>query len=172
MIAALIFIWAAVAVLAFFVWRKEGAGGLVEGSKSALGTGQTLLFRLPFALLAATFLVQVVPVAALSHLIGPASGLVGILLASIVGGFLPGGPMTSFPIAIVFLQSGAGLPQMVALIAGWSIFALHRMLAYEAPIMGWRFVALRLVSCAILPILAGLLAEAVVLGLGVENSFG
>lgn len=58
---------------------------------------------------------------------------------------------------------------MVALIAGWSVFALHRMLAYEAPIMGWRFVGLRLASCAVLPVLAGLIAEAILLAFGLGD---
>ena len=166
MTAAAIFIWAVVAVLAVFVWRRAGTAGQTGAGRDALGTGRMLAFRLPFALLAASFLVQVVPVAALSHVIGPASGLLGSVLAGLIGGLLPGGPMTSFPIAIVFLQGGSGIPQMVALIAGWSVFALHRMLAYEAPIMGWRFVGLRLASCAVLPVLAGLIAEALLLAFG------
>ncbi|WP_375688130.1 hypothetical protein [Pseudooceanicola sp. LIPI14-2-Ac024] len=164
--AALIFIWAIVLVLGVLVYRRHGGAGLSGAGADAFGTARTLMLRLPFALLTASFLVQLVPVEALSHVIGPASGLMGIILASLVGGLLPGGPMTSFPIAIVFLQSGAGLPQMVALIAGWSVFALHRMLAYEAPIMGWRFVGLRLVSCAALPVLAGVFAEAILLAIG------
>lgn len=172
MIAAVIFIWTAVLILAFFVFRREGTTGLKEAGTNALGTGRMLAFRLPFALLAASFLVQVVPVAALSHVIGPASGITGLILAGLIGGLLPGGPMTSFPIAIVFLQGGAGIPQMVALIAGWSVFAMHRMLAYEAPIMGWKFVGLRLVSCGVLPVLAGMIAEAIILSLGLDMVAG
>ncbi|MDF0600189.1 hypothetical protein P1J78_05555 [Psychromarinibacter sp. C21-152] len=168
MIAAVVFIWLAVFVLAAFVWRREGRQGLVHAGDTALGTAKTLMLRLPFALLAASFLVQIVPVAVLSDLIGAESGVLGILLASGIGGLLPGGPMTSFPIAIVFMQGGAGLPQLVALIAGWSVFALHRLLAYEAPIMGWRFVALRMASCAALPLLAGLFAEVLVVLAGID----
>ena len=119
------------------------------------------MIRLPLALLAASFLVQIVPVETMSKLIGPQSGLGGIVLASLLGGILPGGPMTSFPIAIVFQQSGAGLPQMVALICGWSIFALHRILSWEAPIMGWRFVALRIATSLTLPVLAAYAAAAI-----------
>lgn len=166
MIFAAVLVWAIVLVLAFFVWRREGKPGLALAGGDALKTAKGLMLRLPCALLAASFLIQIVPVEALSHLIGPQSGTFGIVLAAAIGGFLPGGPMTSFPIAIVFQQGGAGLPQLVALISGWSIFAFHRLLAYEAPIMGWRFVALRSVSCFLLPILAGLLAELVVLALG------
>jgi hypothetical protein len=84
------------------------------------------------------------------------------LIAAVMGGVLPGGPMTSFPIALVILQGRAGLSQIVALIIGWSVFALHRVLAYEAPIMGWRFAALRLVASLILPLAAGLSAQGLI----------
>ncbi|WP_416881592.1 hypothetical protein [Marivita sp.] len=160
MIAAAIVIWAIVGALAVPVWRREGAYGLAEAGRTAFDTGRALMIRLPLALLAASFLMQVLPVAALVPVIGPQSGLSGIILASVIGGLMPGGPMTSFPLALVVLQGGAGVPQIVALITGWSVFALHRVLAYEAPLMGWRFVALRLVSSLILPVAAGLGAQA------------
>lgn len=158
----LIFVWLAVIVLAVLVWRREGTPGLKAGGQSAMGIAKTLVLRLPLALITASFLIHIIPVEAMTRLLGPASGMVGIITASLVGGLLPGGPMTSFPIAIVFLQSGAGAPQMVALVAGWSVFALHRMLAYEAPIMGWKFIALRLGASLILPVLAGILAGGLV----------
>jgi len=158
----LILVWVAVIVLAVLVWRREGEAGLRAGGRSALDIARTLVIRLPLALLTASFLIHIIPVEAMTRLVGPASGLVGIITASLVGGLLPGGPMTSFPIAIVFLQSGAGVPQMVALVAGWSVFALHRMLAYEAPIMGWKFIALRMGASLVLPVLAGLAAGGVV----------
>ena len=160
MIAAAIVIWTIVGALALMVYRRQGNPGLVAAGKMGLAQGRALAIRLPLAILAASFLMQVLPVDALVPYIGPQSGLMGIAIASVIGGLLPGGPMTSFPIALVILQGGAGLPQIVALISGWSIFALHRVLAYEAPIMGWRFAALRLTASLVLPLAAGILAEA------------
>ncbi|WP_136636246.1 hypothetical protein [Pseudooceanicola onchidii] len=162
----LILVWLAVIVLAVMVWRREGVVGLKEGGVSALGIAKTLSLRLPLALLTASFLIHIIPVEQMTRLIGPTSGLAGIITAALVGGLLPGGPMTSFPIAIVFMHAGAGVPQMVALVAGWSVFAMHRMLAYEAPIMGWKFIALRMGSSLILPVLAGLFAEGIVAVVG------
>jgi hypothetical protein len=86
----------------------------------------------------------------------------GIAIASVAGGLMPGGPFVTFPLVRAFAKAGAGVPQMAALITGWSIFALHRILTWEYPVLGWRFVAIRLVAAAPLPILAGLLAEAAV----------
>ncbi|MDG3042534.1 hypothetical protein [Roseicyclus marinus] len=159
MIAAAIAIWTIVGALALIVYRRQGQPGLVAAGKMGFDQGKALAIRLPLAILAASFLMQVLPVDALVPYIGPQSGVMGIAIASIIGGLLPGGPMTSFPIALVILQGGAGLPQIVALISGWSVFALHRVLAYEAPIMGWRFAALRLVASLGVPIAAGVLAQ-------------
>ncbi len=162
MMVPVLIIWSIVAVLGLVVFRKQGRAGLVAVGEMGLQQGRTLAIRLPLAILAASFLMQVLPVDALVPYIGPQSGLSGILIASVMGGVMPGGPMTSFPIALVILQGGAGLPQIVALITGWSVFALHRVLAYEAPIMGWRFAALRLVSSLLLPVASGLLAQGMI----------
>jgi uncharacterized membrane protein YraQ (UPF0718 family) len=160
MIAAAILIWTLVAAAAWAVARRHGPAGLRTAGQSAMTQGRMLVIRLPLALLATAFLIQTMPMEVLAPLIGPASGLTGIVIASLVGGIMPGGPMTSFPLALVFLNGGAGTPQIVALIAGWSVFAVHRLLAYEAPIMGWQFVLLRGLSSLPVPILAGLSAEA------------
>jgi uncharacterized membrane protein YraQ (UPF0718 family) len=160
MIAAAILIWTLVAAAAWAVARRHGPTRLRTAGQSAMTQGRVLVIRLPLALLATAFLIQTMPMEVLAPLIGPASGLTGIVIASLVGGIMPGGPMTSFPLALVFLNGGAGTPQIVALIAGWSVFAVHRLLAYEAPIMGWQFVLLRGLSSLPVPILAGLSAEA------------
>jgi uncharacterized membrane protein YraQ (UPF0718 family) len=161
MIAAAIFIWALVLGTAWVVWRREGRATVAAAGQDALDQGRALVVRLVLALVATAFLIQVLPLETLSHVIGPASGLTGIAVASLIGGVMPGGPMTSFPLALVFINAGAGTPQIVALIAGWSVFALHRLLAYEAPIMGWHFVLLRTLASLPVPILTGLAAEAI-----------
>jgi len=142
------------------VHRRQGKAGLRRSGGFAVSQGRALALRLPLAMLAASFLAQALPIEHIASVIGPQSGLIGIVLAAGLGGFMPGGPMTSFPIALIVYEGGAGTPQIVALLAGWSIFAMHRVLAYEAPIMGWAFVALRMSACAVLPVLAGLFAQA------------
>ena len=107
-----------------------------------------------------------------ASVLGPETGLFGIAAASFLGGFLPGGPIVSFPIAILLAHQGAGGPQVIALITGWSVYAFHRVIAYESPIMGWPFVGLRLASSWFVPpltgILAGLLAAAFGLAINIE----
>lgn len=163
MIAIAVILWLIVGLLALLVWQRRGASGVEHGAHSALAQAKGLAIRMPFALMTASFLATALPVEKLGAIVGPDSGLTGIAISSGVGGLMPGGPMTSFPIAMIIFEAGAGAPQIVAFLAGWSVFAMHRVIAYEAPLMGWRFVALRMLSCALLPILAGLLAAALLI---------
>jgi uncharacterized membrane protein YraQ (UPF0718 family) len=128
-------------------------------------TGQSLVRILPMfavALPMAAFLAELIPADAAIAWIGPDSGVQGIAVASLAGGLMPGGPFVTFPLVLAFAKAGAGVPQMTALITGWSVFALHRIITWEAPVLGWRFVGLRLAASFALPVLAGLLAEAAV----------
>lgn len=124
---------------------------------------RVLIFRIPLAILAATFIAHLVPTEHVSSWIGPGSGFQGILIACAVGAFIPGGPMLTFPLALVIWQLGAGQPQMVALLAAWSIFAFHRVVSYELPLLGPRFLAVRLASSFMLPALAGVIAGGLML---------
>jgi uncharacterized membrane protein YraQ (UPF0718 family) len=133
--------------------------------KAGIDAGQGILRILPMfavALPMAAFLAELIPADAASAWIGADSGLAGILVASFAGGLMPGGPFVTFPLVLAFAKAGAGVPQMTALITGWSVFAIHRIVTWEYPVLGWRFVWLRLLAAGALPVLAGLLAEAVV----------
>lgn len=117
-----------------------------------------LLLRLPVALLAASFLAELIPRASFADRLGDASGLPGILAASLLGGLLPGGPLVSFPLALVLFRAGVGTPQMIALLTAWSVLALHRVVAFELPTLGWGFVWRRWLVSLLLAPLAGALA--------------
>ena len=156
-----IFLWL-VALVALGFCLRRGPGALRRvGTESA----QSLVKILPLfavALPMAAFLAELMPADAAVTWIGPESGPLGVVIASVAGGFMPGGPFVTFPLVLAFAKAGAGVPQMTALITGWSIFAVHRIISWEYPLLGWRFVALRLISALPLPILAGLLAELVI----------
>jgi uncharacterized membrane protein YraQ (UPF0718 family) len=117
-----------------------------------------LLIRLPLALLAASFLAELMPQALFARWLGDASGTLGILVASAMGGLLPGGPMVAFPLILVLERAGAGTPQLIALLTAWSCLALHRVLAFELPTLGWGFVWRRWAATVALAPLAGLAA--------------
>jgi hypothetical protein len=48
---------------------------------------------------------------------------------------------------------------VVAFLTAWSLLALHRFVAWEIPILGWRLAALRYSVSLAIPVLAGLAAR-------------
>lgn len=155
--ASVMVVWGIAAVLLAYA-RLKKPEAIDPAFRFAVKQAAKLSLRLPLALLTAGFLSELVPGQAVASLIGETTGLGGVIVASVLGGLLPGGPMVSFPLAIFLWREGAGPAQLVALLAGWSVFAMHRMIAYELPMMGARFCAVRLGSSWMLPPLAGLLA--------------
>ena len=117
-----------------------------------------LLPAVCLAMVAAAFLVPVIPGTLIAQWIGTESGITGVMIASVIGAFVPGGPVVSFPIALVFQSAGAGTPQLIALLSAWSVVAIHRLVAFEIPLMGGRFVFDRLLVSLPLPMLSGLIA--------------
>ena len=159
LVSFLILLVVTLAVAAYARMRHPAA--FPEAGAFTRDQGLRLAARMPFALIAAQSLAELIPDDAVGAMIGAQSGITGILIASFAGGLLPGGPMVSFPIALVLAGEGAGIAQLTALITGWSVFAFHRVISYESPIMGWRFVALRLISSLAVPPAAGLLVMGV-----------
>ncbi|MEZ5830953.1 MAG: hypothetical protein R3D05_07205 [Dongiaceae bacterium] len=102
----------------------------------------------------AGFVARLIPSDVVVEHIGPDSGLSGTLIAMLVGGFIPAGPIISFPLVVVLSHAGAGTVQLVTLLTAWSVFAIHRVVIYEIPLMGARFSAIRLVSSLPLPLIA------------------
>ena len=71
------------------------------------------------------------------------AGFARSAVASVAGVFTPGGPMVSVPFLVVLANSGVALAPLVAYMTSWSLFGMQRIIAWEAPLMGWRFVAVR-----------------------------
>lgn len=133
-------------------------------AQQGLSEGATLLLRfgplIVVSFLAAGFASLLVPVDWVRAQLGPDSGLRGIALAVGAGIITPSGPFVSLPIAAVMLRTGAGTAAVVAFVSAWMLLAVHRLVAWEVPLLGWRFALLRYTSCLALPFLAGLLARA------------
>lgn len=158
MTTAALLLWGLTVIALLFALRA-GRGVALGGARFAGTQLRTIIPMLVFALPAAGFVAELVPNDLARVWLGPDSGLRGIVLASFAGGLIPGGPFVSFPVVLVFVQSGAGVPQMVALTTGWAAFAFHRVLIWEVPVMGLRFAALRLLVSLALPTLSGLAAQ-------------
>jgi uncharacterized membrane protein YraQ (UPF0718 family) len=89
---------------------------------------------------------------------GAESGLGGLVIGGIAGAFTPGGPFVAFPIVASLWKAGTGIGPLVAFLTAWSLLGFHRILIYEGPIMGWRFVTVRILSAILAPLAVGYLA--------------
>ena len=86
---------------------------------------------------------------------GRQSGFRGLVIAEVAGVLTPGGPMVTVPLLVALAKSGAAMPSLVAYMTAWSLFGLQRIIAWEAPLMGWRFVSVRVLASLALPLIAG-----------------
>ncbi|WP_108660960.1 permease [Acuticoccus kandeliae] len=118
-----------------------------------------ILPRIAAALIILGLVQVLLPRDAVARRLGRASGLRGLLLATVLGALTFGGPMTSFPIVAVLAVSGADIGAVIAFLTGWSLLGLSRIVVWELPILGSDFVTLRLAVSLAVPILAGLLAR-------------
>lgn len=156
----LILVTVGAVLLAIVLWRSPAAiGPAFGGIRQQVGM---LFLRMPFALITAAYLGLIIPPDAMAPYMGPPTGLSGVVLAVALGAVIPGGPIMMFPLALVLWRNGAGDAQMVALLTGWTVIALHRSLSFEIPLVGWKFAAFRIASSWMMPFLAGILALALV----------
>jgi uncharacterized membrane protein YraQ (UPF0718 family) len=155
--SATVFLWGLALMLGAVALRR-GRDTARRGLEISVERLSGIIPRIAVALLTAGFVAKLMPGEPIAALIGPESGWRGILVASLTGGFVPAGPIISFPLVVVLYKAGAGIPQIVAFLTAWSVFAFHRVLIYESTLMGWRFSVVRLVSSVILPPLSGLFA--------------
>ncbi|MEI9803564.1 MAG: hypothetical protein WDN48_02615 [Pseudolabrys sp.] len=62
--------------------------------------------------------------------------------------------MVGFSIGAAALKSGAGAPQVIAYTTAWALYAIHRLVMWEAPLMPARIVWLRAAVSLPLPFMA------------------
>lgn len=152
-------IMAALAAAAALTAYLRDPGLPLLGLKAGLQILWFLLPRLLAAIVLTGMLQVLISPEMVSRWLGREAGLRGILVGFVAGILTPGGPMVSIPIVAVLYQSGASLSSMVAYVTSWSLFGFQRVLAWELPFMGGRFVLARVLPTLVVPILAGLLVQ-------------
>ena len=125
------------------------------GAKSGFKMLGFILPRLIPALILAGLMQVLVPVEIVHRYLGREAGLRAILFATLAGIVTPGGPMVTVPFMVALAHSGAALPALVAYMTSWSLFGMQRIIAWEAPLMGWKFVVVRVVPSLAFPVVAG-----------------
>jgi len=156
-LSAFVLIGLAVVATGVAYWKDPGLPLL--GAKSGLGMVWFILPRLIPALILAGMLQVIIPEETVARYFGRQSGIGAILMASAAGVITPGGPMVSVPLLVVLANSGMALGPLVAYMTSWSLFGVQRIIAWEAPLMGWRFVFVRVVPSLAFPVIAGWLVK-------------
>ena len=154
------------AIILTFIAYNRGGGEHILGLKSG---GSMLLQLVPlliFALIVAGMVQVLLPQEMISKWVGAESGFRGLLIGTVMGGFTPGGPFVSMPIAAGLLRAGAGIGTMIAFMTAWSLLAVAR-LPLEIGVMGWKFTLIRLACTFFFPPIAGLIANRLFSGVNV-----
>ena len=152
-----LFIYAAVVVFGVMAWARRD-DSLRKGLTRAIEQGVVVLPRMVFALIAAGFVVKLIPTDIIVRYLGNEAGFTGVLIGSVTGLLVPSGPVVAFAIAAAFAGEGASLPALIAFVTAWSVFATHRVFIFELPLLGAQFVRLRMLAVIPLPLIAGLIA--------------
>jgi uncharacterized membrane protein YraQ (UPF0718 family) len=141
------------------VFIRDGFDRFIAILSSDLWLFSTMLPKMAAGSLIAAFVTRLLPREVVARVVGSESGLLGLLIAIVMGAVLPGGPLTIYPVAGAFLVLGADAGTAVAFITAWNLLGYNRALIWELPFFGAEFVGWRIVIALPLPLLAGLLAR-------------
>jgi uncharacterized membrane protein YraQ (UPF0718 family) len=151
-------LWIVLGLLIALAGVALGRGG-VPLLGEALGSGGRLFLRFGLVIFV-SFLVAglaetLIPRAWISSSLGEEAGFRGLLLATLAGAVTPAGPFISMPIAVGMLRSGAAPSAVVTFLAAWSLISVHRLFAWEIPILGAPFAVARWTLSLGVPLLLG-----------------
>jgi uncharacterized membrane protein YraQ (UPF0718 family) len=137
-------------------YRRQGQH--ITGIRIALNIMIEILPLLILSFIVAGMVEVLIPKEIISKWVGEESGIRGILIGTVAGSLIPGGPYVSLPVATGLLRSGASVGTIVAFLTGWSLWAVSR-LPMEVGILGWRFTLIRIASTFFFPPIAGFIAQ-------------
>lgn len=152
-----ILLWFVVAVLACIA-ALRGRALLDDGTRAGVMEFVLLLPRIGIGVVGSGFVAEALPNEWIAPWLGPQSGFLGVAIATLGGALTPGGPVVGFSIGAAALKSGAGAPQVIAYSTAWALYAIHRLMIWEVPLMPARVVWLRALVSLPLPFLAATLA--------------
>ena len=145
---------------ATLVYLRDGQARFLKILTDDLGLFGIMLPKVLAGCLIGAFVTMLLPRETVARWVGADSGLGGILLATVAGAILPGGPFTIYPIAGALLAAGADAGAACAFVISWTLLGYARALVWELPFFGLDFVTWRIIFSIPLPILAGLAARA------------
>ncbi|HXZ23034.1 MAG TPA: hypothetical protein VEH78_09745 [Pseudolabrys sp.] len=152
-----ILLWLVVGVLAGFA-AMRGRVLLNDSAREGIVEFILLLPRIGIGVIGSGFIAEALPNEWVAPWLGPESGFLGVVIATLGGALTPGGPVVGFSLGAAALKSGAGAPQVIAYSTAWALYAIHRLLIWEVPMMPARVVWLRAAVSLPLPFMAAALA--------------
>ncbi|HZT24199.1 MAG TPA: hypothetical protein VFA57_00730 [Pseudolabrys sp.] len=152
-VAVNILLWLVVGGLAMLA-ALRGRALLQSGARDGAIDFLRLLPRIAIGVIGSGFVAEALPRSVIIPWLGPGSGFLGVAIAALGGALTPGGPVIGFSVGSAMLKSGAGAPQVVAYSTAWALYAVHRLVMWEAPLMPPRVVWLRAAVSLPLPFIA------------------
>lgn len=159
------FDWSAavIATLAFgsaaYVFIRDGQARFLSILTDDVLLFGTMLPKVLAGSLIGAFVTLLLPRETIVKWVGAESGIGGILVATVAGAILPGGPFTIYPVAGAFLLAGADVGAACAFVISWTLIGYTRAIVWELPFFGLDFVTWRILFSLPLPVLSGLLAR-------------
>jgi uncharacterized membrane protein YraQ (UPF0718 family) len=141
------------------VFVRDGRARFFAVLRNDLGIFVGVLPKMLAGCLIGGFVILLLPREIVVRWVGAESGVMGIVVASLIGVVLPGGPFTIYPIAGAFLAIGADAGAAIAFVTSWTLLGVNRAVIWELPFFGVDFVTWRILLSIPLPLLAGLLAR-------------
>lgn len=120
---------------------------------------QGFMYLIIAAFLISSMLVLILPKEQIQTWLGKESGLRGISIGTVLGALTPGGPFLTFPILVGFWKAGTGIGTIIAYLTSWSLLGLHRVLIWELPFLGPKFVLVRIGVSLLIPFILGFLGQ-------------
>jgi uncharacterized membrane protein YraQ (UPF0718 family) len=138
------------------VWKAHGLP--MEALRSSWQT-----FQVTFPLVVCAFLCEglikfLIPPEWIQKWLAEEAGWRGILVGCVAGALTPGGPYTSFPIAMVLVKAGASAGTVVTYLTAWQLWSFTRY-PMEIAFVGVPLTVLRFGVTVFVPPLAGVLAQ-------------
>jgi uncharacterized membrane protein YraQ (UPF0718 family) len=158
----------AVALAAGLVLVSEGRERFFEILRSDFSLFLDIQPKVLAACIIAALVAALLPREVVSRWVGAESGFLGIVIGTLAGMILPGGPITIFPIASAFIAVGADVGVAIAFITSWTLLGYSRALVWELPIFGLDFVIWRSMAAIPLPLVAGILARLLARSVGLR----
>ena len=166
------FIAVAVVAAGTIVYWRDGQARFLEILSSDFVLFVDILPKVLAACLIAAFVTVLMPRETVLRWVGAESGFMGLIIATLVGIVVPGGPITVFPIAAAFVAIGADVGATIAFVTSWTLLGYGRALVWELPFFGPEFVIWRSLIALPLPLVAGLLARSIAGLFGIHPAGG